>query len=133
MKNLKIYQKVILIILPLLLPVAVYFIASFFADSTKYLPPCFSYTFLKIYCTGCGATRSVLALLNGDVLLSLRQNPLVVVSILLYVWLYIELLFRVFSKKPPFTILKEKYLWWFLAIMIIWTILRNIFPILAPI
>lgn len=133
MKKLRTYQKIILIIVPLLLPVAVYLIANLLADSSKYLPPCFSYTFLRVYCPGCGATRSVLALLDGNILLSIRQNPLVVFSILLYIWLYIELLFRLFFEKPPFTILKDKFLWWFLAVLVVWTVLRNIFPVLAPI
>lgn len=41
------------------------------------IPPCFFYHVLGIYCPGCGGTRAVGALLNGNVLLSLWYHPLV--------------------------------------------------------
>lgn len=40
--------------------------------------PCLFQRLTNLYCPGCGGTRAVLALLRGDVLLSLKYHPLVV-------------------------------------------------------
>ena len=45
------------------------------------LPSCYLYELTGIYCPGCGCTRAVYALIHGDVILSLKQNPLVIVSL----------------------------------------------------
>lgn len=132
MKKFTNLQKAIFVILPFLFFPAVYFLGKFLSQYTQYFPPCFTYTVFHFNCPGCGITRSVKALLNGDILLSLRQNILPVIGIILAVWLYIEFLFYVFDKKPPFTILKEKYVYMGLFLLLIYTVLRNIFPVLAP-
>lgn len=126
-------QKIVFSILPLLLVPTVYFLGKFLSNYTYLFPPCMSYSLFHFNCPGCGMTRSVLALLNGDILLSLRQNLCPVGGILVCVCLYIEYLFFIFKKKPPFTILKTKYLWALLIFLGVYTILRNVFPILAPI
>ena len=97
------------------------------------LPSCYLYELTGIYCPGCGCTRAVYALIHGDVILSLKQNPLVIVSLATLFVLYIELVFRAFGKKLR-TFVHSKYCLWgaFIAIMI-YTVLRNIFPQLAPI
>ena len=46
--------------------------------------PCVLYYFFGIYCPGCGGTRAVKALLNGEVLQSLWYHPLVLYSLILY-------------------------------------------------
>ena len=63
------------------------------------LPSCYLYELTGIYCPGCGCTRAVYALIHGDVILSLKQNPLVIVSLAALFVLYIELVFRAFGKK----------------------------------
>ena len=97
------------------------------------LPSCYLYELTGIYCPGCGCTRAVYALIHGDIILSLKQNPLVIVSLATLFVLYIELVFRAFGKKLR-TFVHSKYFLWgaFIAIMI-YTVLRNIFPQLAPI
>ena len=44
-------------------------------------PPCPLYTWTGLYCPGCGGTRSLHALLHGDLAQSLQQNPFVVVAL----------------------------------------------------
>lgn len=133
MKNLSTAKKILILSTPLISVPVLYFAAKFLSHYTYLFPPCISYTVFKIHCVGCGMTRSVLALLDGNIALSFRQNPIPILAIIVCIWLYIELIFYVFDKKPPFTILKAKYLWIVLAVVIIYTVLRNIFPLLAPI
>ncbi|MBQ7134488.1 MAG: DUF2752 domain-containing protein [Ruminococcus sp.] len=132
MKKFTKLQKTIFLILPFLIIPAVYFLGNFLSRYTKYFPPCFTYTALSFNCPGCGITRSIKALLNGEIILSLRQNILPITGIILSVWLYIEFLLYVFEKKPVFSILKEKYVYIGLILLLIYTVLRNIFPSLAP-
>ncbi|MBQ8057516.1 MAG: DUF2752 domain-containing protein [Ruminococcus sp.] len=126
-------QKTIFILLPFILFPLGILLGKFLSNYTYLLPPCMSYTLFHFNCPGCGLTRSVLALLDGDILLSLRQNVIPVFSILAGLWLYVEFLFHVFNKKPPFTLLKTKCLWVLLVALGAYTILRNIFPVLAPV
>ncbi len=133
MKNFTKPQKVIFAVLPLLLVPTLYFTGKFLSNYTHLFPPCMSYTLFNFNCPGCGMTRSVLALLDGDILLSLRQNVCIVGGILVSIWLYVEYLFFLFGKKPPITILKRKYLWALLIFLGVYTVLRNLFPVFAPI
>ena len=133
MKQYSKLTKIIIIILPFVAVPLVYLVGKFLSNYTYLFPPCISYTVFHFNCAGCGTTRSVLALLQGDVLLSLRQNVIPVLSILACAWLYIELLCHIFNKKPPFTILKTKYLWAVVIFLLVYTVIRNVFPSLAPI
>lgn len=45
---------------------------------------CALWTFLGIYCPGCGGTRAVKALLDGHLLMSVWYHPIVLYSVALY-------------------------------------------------
>ena len=57
-------------------------------DKVGGLPPCVLHRVTGLYCPGCGGTRAVSALLRGDVLTSVRSNPVVVWGLLLCIWQY---------------------------------------------
>lgn len=64
------------------------------------LPACIIYEKTGFYCPGCGGTRSVLALLQGDFLKSLWYHPVVLYTVILYLtYLCTETGERVFSVK----------------------------------
>lgn len=50
------------------------------------MPPaeCVFWKCFDVYCPGCGGTRSVIALVNGKVLLSAWYHPLVLYSVIIY-------------------------------------------------
>jgi Protein of unknown function (DUF2752) len=52
-----------------------------------FYPRCWLYQTTGIKCPGCGATRALHALLNGDLQTAWRQNPLFVALLPLAVWL----------------------------------------------
>ena len=133
LKRYKTYQKVLVILLPLVSIAALWLLAHF---ALKYvmLPECNFYNWTGLFCPGCGATRAAIALMNGDILLSLRQNALIVVLILVLAALYIELLLKVvFEKHFKSPILNLKFLWIFLILFAVYSVVRNFIPFIAPI
>lgn len=97
----------------------------------NHLPPCTFYQLTGFPCPGCGNTRSVLALLKGNFLLSLRYNifPLMAGTILLlfYLELWGYLLHRPIRLVPR----KNWFLFTMLGIFLGYAAVRNFIPFLA--
>lgn len=127
------YHKVLVIAAPVALAVICCFAAVFILKHFTF-PPCFSWYFLHIHCPGCGATRSVYALTQGNVLLAMRQNIAIPVFIVLAVLYYLEFALKVWgiSFKIPF-IHNIKFILSLLAIWFVYAVVRNFVPAIAPI
>lgn len=132
MKYRKIYKKALVCVFPFALAALLYFSSRFVADNFT-LPTCFTYTAFGIYCPGCGLTRAVIALINGDILLSLRQNAILVFAILAFAVYYIEFALRSFGLNVRFPIHSERLLYVVLILWGVYSVLRNIVPCLMPI
>lgn len=99
---------------------------------TPFIPTCFIYSRFHLYCPACGNTRSVSALLHGDLIASLHYNITPVLVLLLAVLAYIEFATTSFGK--PIRLLPRK-LWFYLlliALVMIYYIARNLSNALAP-
>ena len=98
------------------------------------LMPCISYTYLHVLCPACGATRALTSLMHGDILLSLRQNAVIIAAIILALMWYIELVLRVFGKNVRFPLIHNaKFYYILLAVWLAYAVLRNFIPEIAPV
>ena len=69
----------------LCIPLYHLYIHQFLPLVPDFMTKCVAVRFLHLYCTGCGGTRAVGALFNGDLLGSLRLNPFVPIAALLFI------------------------------------------------
>ena len=100
---------------------------------TKWIVPnfaqseCLFWYFWRAYCPGCGGTRALLALMEGDILLSIWYHPLIMYGITLYA-LYIithtlEKLHVPFVKGLRFRV---SYLYGALILLVVNCVFKNI-------
>lgn len=95
-------------------------------------PPCPFKALTGCYCPGCGSTRSMMALADGDVLLSFRQNPFVIFTLVYLLLAWVKVI-RVFRSGSALTEKAHPKLIAGLGVVIImFGILRNFVPLLAP-
>ena len=102
-----------------------------------YFPKCIFHDLTGLYCPLCGAQRAINALLHGNLLSALKDNLLVVVTIVLTILLTAQSVFK-FSiiKNDHKIIYSSSFLKAVLFLFIVFAILRNIpaypFTLLAP-
>ncbi len=97
------------------------------------LPECVTYSEFGIYCPGCGLTRCILAVMNGDILLAIRNNAAVMALILFVILFYGEIVLFSFGKDVH--LLPRNVWFWvtFGVLCALYIVLRNFVPQLQPI
>lgn len=114
-------KKVILVLIPTMFIILLIVVNINLDFIRTFLPNCLFNTLTGLKCPGCGNTRSVIALMNGDILGSLRYNIFPIVSLILLTLLYIEQCFSVFSS--PRKIFPRNTVFWIcfaVAIVLYW-------------
>ena len=87
-----------------------------------------------LYCPGCGITRMLFSILKLDFYKAFRYNVLLFIMFPFALFLFIEKIYSELKKrKPLYKKIPEKVWVILIIILIIYAILRNIFPYLAPI
>ncbi|MCH1421308.1 MAG: DUF2752 domain-containing protein [Akkermansiaceae bacterium] len=93
------------------------------------MPSCLFHEKTGLFCPGCGATRSALALSNGDWFGAMRNNVLFVSSLgLSGFWVVASVVREKFPEVKTLRVFRFRlwFLWWILAMLIAFTLLRNI-------
>ncbi len=123
-------KNIIFISFILFLGGALFFYLRFFDPSqeSNLFLPCPSKLFLGLNCPGCGSQRALHHLFNLNFTRAIHYNPLIVIGFpflvyLVYVQLY-NLLFQPKIRIPIFY--NERFVWTLFAVIIIYTVLRNI-------
>ena len=115
---------------------------SYFVDpirSSEATLPCFTYTYMGIYCPGCGDTRALHALLHGHILQAFDYNLLFPFIVVILGWYYLVGLTTLFFRKRVMWIpekMPAAVPIVFMIVVVLFMVLRNIpswpFTILAP-
>ncbi len=110
-----------------LLSLGLWMVYHYNPETTAWFPKCLLYQATGLHCPGCGTARAIFALLHGDIIASLRNQILLLPSIVLCTVLII---------KPSLNF--NKHLCWSVLIVVCaYAILRNLpwkpFVFLAPI
>jgi hypothetical protein len=96
------------------------------------LPTCPVYSLFHLYCPACGNTRSVYALLHGDLAESMRYNIIPMVLLLLSLFGYAELATYSFGKRIYLLPRNLSFYLLLILILVIYVIVRNFVPYLTP-
>lgn len=122
--------------LTLLLPMgaaALFLLLKLYLDRIAVLHiPCILWFLTGLYCPGCGGTRSIRALLEGNLWLALRYNPGVpLVAVLGLLW-YAEQLLALSGRQKKIIPRSRRFWVPLLGMLILFYLLRNGISMLAP-
>lgn len=116
---------------------AVIFVRQVNPTSSSLFPACPLHSLTGLNCPGCGATRGMHALLNGDVLAALDYNVLLVGFVPLMIYGFVVLIsLGVRGRAVPPPIYFPQLIFGFSLVLLAFGVLRNLpfypFTILAP-
>ena len=132
MRHRALYRTIVLIT-PVAAALLLWVLAPLLIAFGKALPSCPVHTATGLFCPGCGMTRSIVALFNGDILLSLRSNITPYVAAVLIIMLYAEWVAHAFGVRLKTFIHNGRVMAAIGAILLAYLIIRNFFPMLCPV
>ncbi len=113
--------------------IAVFALKDYILGLKRYFPECFFHKATGYWCPGCGNTRSVTHMLHGHFVLALRNNITIPFLGVLLILLYAENLAAVFGRDVKF-LPRKGFVWaGVIAAFIMYFVIRNFIPAIAPI
>jgi hypothetical protein len=99
-----------------------------------FYPTCLFHSATGLLCPGCGSLRALHQLLHGDLAAALRYNPLLVLSLPLFIGCGFVFGMKAHRHQPaPFSL---KWIWLYLVVSLVFGLLRNLpagpFVLLRP-
>ena len=107
--------------------------ADFILYLSTFIPDCPFYIMTGKYCPGCGNTRSLVALFQGNVLASLRYNISIVFLCLLGLAFCVEKALCLFDLHIKLFPRSNAFLFTTIGIFLAYFVIRNFIPYLTPI
>ncbi len=107
----------------------------FFNPGTHgFYPVCLFHKLTGLNCPGCGGTRAANQLLHGHLLLALRDNALFILALAALTVRGVWFAARKICRQPATLAVPPKALWAFLAVAMVFSVLRNLpaFSFLSP-
>lgn len=127
-------RAAMLILLPFVLLPAGYFFTGFYRNYiSPNIMPCPVRFFFGIYCPGCGGTHCVYELASGHIGGALRYNALFPAAFVLLALCWAEEVLRAFGIGVRLVPSSRKFYIAAAVAVLIYTVLRNVVPGLAPI
>lgn len=96
-------------------------------ETKSFLAPCGFYAATGLYCPGCGMTRALHSVLNGNILKGIQFNAILVLALPVLMYFYVWWTMWAFTgrKMPTFTVSK-KVAWALVAAAVIFAVGRNL-------
>lgn len=129
-KNKNFYKKI-----TILIPVVIlifYLVSDNILSLMSHIPPCPFYVLFHKYCPACGNTRSVTAILHGDLLGALRFNIVPMILIIISLLGYFELVTYSFATQIKLLPRKLSFYLTLIALLVFYFIARNFIPYFVP-
>lgn len=98
-----------------------------------HMPPCVIRLFFGVYCPGCGATHCMYDLAQFRLLSALHNNLIIIAAALLLLLYWLQNLLFVFGKRVKLIPASDSFYLAAVGIALVYTVLRNFFPFLAPV
>lgn len=94
----------------------------------NYMPECIIHKHTGLLCPGCGGTRSAINFMQGNFKQSFMYHPIFFITFLYLIFVNFLYIINSFKKKEILTFLypKEKFWKFFIIIILIFTLIRNI-------
>lgn len=88
----------------------------------------------NLYCPGCGVTRMIKSILKLDFYQAFRYNQLLFILSPFFIFLFLDYVYSYIVKKESLYKKIPEYVWIIIIVLlIIFGIIRNIFPYFAPV
>ena len=101
-------------------------------EISVHMPPCPIRMFFQVYCPGCGATHAVYSLAELDIPGALRNNAIIVAVAVLLILYWLENLLALFGRKKKILPTDDRFYLAAVGVALLYTVVRNFVPALAP-
>ena len=125
-------KKIFILLLPFFVLGSIFCLRPLIFWIGAHMPKCVFFTMTGFYCPGCGNTRSVMSLLQFDILDALRYNITPILLGIASILGYLELLTAVFGRRRHFFSRRYSVNFTLLGLLLVYYVVRNFIPWLMP-
>lgn len=104
-----------------------------FVELTSIYIPCVFHEITHLWCPGCGVTRMLINIVRGNFKKAFHCNQLLFISFPIFLIIIIDLFYSNMKSKTPLYEKIPKWIYYvYIALLILFMIIRNIFPYFTP-